>query len=209
MALQKQEMYSGEDGHYYDAFVGQRDDTYFYDPLDLERIGYDYSKSNELNDEKRPYIFLENVCKWDAYSDKIHIGNQFAMTTLYGRSWNDYIDLTKNRIEYGHMSAHLRIESQTFQIEAFLEYRLKQKHAFVTEVDLHRVDGRYSNGTLCMADIYYNCQSDETQIILKKKYNIDRCFSDECSGLPIKKGWTQKQRNQRYKECKKWEGKST
>merc|ERR1712086_984989 len=190
--------------YYYDMFVSQREDSYFFEPIDYEQLLFDYKLANKLNngdnpsssnsssdpqrikkDDKvgKPYIFLENVCKFGAYSDKIHIGNQIAMTKLFGGTWKEFIHLTIQRLEYGHRTARSRPKINKYQTEAFFEHLLNSSSANIHEVDTKRVDTRYAMDSkdkkkkvvFCVSRTYYSCQSTFTKIKIKNDHNISVC----------------------------------
>ena len=157
-----------EDQKQYDIYVRVREDNFFYEPLNL-----DFSESLlEATKMVQPYVVVEEGCKWGAYSDKIHIGNQFGMSTLYGNDRNDFFDLIIRYVEFGHSA-----KGRTFQAESFFQSLLAGAFANVREVNLKRVDVRYNGKTnkKCVAYAYYKCLPDSGKLILSEKFAIMSC----------------------------------
>jgi len=158
----------------YSIYVSQREDALFLEPLNFTSIGFDTQISTQINGEPiksqwysdlkdaRSYIFLEKWCKFSSYSDKIHIGNDVAMATLWGKTWLDFVDLMIRYTDFGYAKQGARYDP--FQTEAYIQDLLH--NATVNEVDLKRVDMRYVNGKRCVPKIYHKCQPQATKEIL-------------------------------------------
>ena len=161
--------------HTYSAYVSQREDTFFLEPLDFKKIGFDYKKSNVLNGEPtasafyshltdaRAYVFLESYCEWGSYSDKIHIGNDFAMSALWGKTWQDFAHIILRYGDFGYARASQNV-SGPYQTEAFLQDLLNG--ALVTRVDVSRTDARYMGGRFCVPSLYFRCLPRHTKMRL-------------------------------------------
>jgi len=176
MALQEQRTYS--------IYVSQREDAYFYEYLNFTSMGFVDLISNAYNGEPitskwytdsrdaRAYVFVEKWCKYGSYSDKIHIGNRVAMSTLFGQNWQDFLRLMLRYSSFGYAKGARGGGGDIFQTEAFLQDLLNK--ATVKEVDLNRVDLRYVDGERCVIAFYYNCQPNRTKDALSK-LSISRC----------------------------------
>ncbi|KAL3903733.1 MAG: hypothetical protein SGARI_005246, partial [Bacillariaceae sp.] len=143
----------------YDAYVSQREDAFFFEPLNFEEMNFDFSMSTLLNGEPatselytdlrdaKPYLFVEPYCEWGSYSDKIHIGNDFAMFTLWGKTWQDFIHIMLRWADFGYVrqdgpdgltkkQRHQWNNKDPYQTEAFLQDLLNGGH--VEKVDTKR-----------------------------------------------------------------------
>jgi hypothetical protein len=113
----------------YSIYVSQREDALFLEPLNFTSIGFDTQISTQTNGEPiksqwysdlkdaRAYIFLEKWCKFNSYSDKIHIGNDVAMATLWGKTWLDFVDLMMRYTDFGCAKQG----GDPFQTEAYFQ----------------------------------------------------------------------------------------
>ena len=169
----------------YDAYVSQREDAFYYEStgIDFTNMGYDYTIGNTYNgrqlsisssshnnadyqdlEDAKAYVFVEEHCEWGSYSDKIHIGNDFGMFALWGKTWQDFERLMLRWSGFGFIrSTGKRVQGwkknlsvqDPFQTEAFLHDLLQNGH--VEKIDVNRVDMRYSGNQRCVLTVYHTC----------------------------------------------------
>ena len=164
---------TSQDQKKYDIYVRLREDNLFYEPLNL-----DSANLLELEAAGQPRVIIEKWCKWKgAPSDKIHIGNQLGMSTLYGNNRNDYFGLMIRYAVFGYERSSLSSisSSDRFQTESFLQSLLAGAGANVSEVDLKRFDLRYIGESRCVPHIYYKCQPESAKLVLFEKFGIVSC----------------------------------
>lgn len=162
-----------QDQKQYDIYARLREDNFFYEPfnLDFTESNYNASQILEVTRTGQPYVIVDKWCKWGAPSDKIHVGNQLGMSTLYGNDRNDFFGLMIRYAEFGHNLKKVK----KFQAEAFLQSLLAGAGANVYEVDLKRVDVRYIEKTRCVPHLYYKCLPQSVKLALSEKFAIVSC----------------------------------
>jgi hypothetical protein len=159
----------------YDVFISQREDAFFYQPLNLTEMDYNDSTLDNVSSEepnvspelKRPYVLVEKWCKFrDSYSDKIHIGNDASMSTLWGNNQREFMSLIVRFMDFGYARNEL-------QTEAFLQDLLYDSDLY--EVDMKRADLRYVDTKRCVPWLYYKCLPDHAKLGLSELGIRDCC----------------------------------
>jgi len=146
----------------YSGYVYLREDNYFYEPLDMDKVLLNKNKT-----ASEPFFVVDSDCRqrFGAYSDKIYITNQAGADLLFGRSMAEFMEKMKRYILLGYYKSHLAGAGVwprlTIQPESFVHDSFS--HAEVEEMHLQRIDVRFvgRNHTRCIPDNYYNCHSEQ------------------------------------------------
>ena len=160
MTLQQEKMI-------YDVYVSQREDAFFYQPLNFTSMGYE---RDHVSVPIKPRVYVEKWCEfYGSYSDKIHIGNQLGMSTLFGRERNDFLNLMMRFSDFGYA---WKDAVDPFQSERFVQDLLLG--ASLNQTDMKRVDLRYVNKTRCVASTYLSCKPQAAKAALSD-LGIESC----------------------------------